>query len=97
MLTTVTHLTDIASLLLGTGAYAQYGATGGEWRHHGGDHGFTRYTPLDQIDASNFDRLEPAWEWTSADSRIEQNSPYRRQVFRSSPWSSTGGSTSRPS
>ena len=89
MLTTVTHLTarglaTLASLLLGTGAYAQYGATGGEWRHHGGDHGFTRYTPLDQIDSSNFERLEPAWRWTSADVAIEQNSPYERQVFRSS-------------
>ena len=72
-------------LLFCTGAQAQYGAANGEWRHHGGDDGFTRYTALDQIDGSNFDRLEPAWKWTSADSRIEANSPYRRQVFRSSP------------
>ena len=74
-----------ALLLCAGAAQAQYGAADGEWRHHGGDDGFTRYTALDQIDGSNFGRLEPAWRWASADSRIEANSPYRRQVFRSSP------------
>ncbi len=34
-----------------------------EWRYWGSDAASTRYSPLDQIDASNFDRLEAAWMW----------------------------------
>jgi quinoprotein glucose dehydrogenase len=34
-----------------------------EWRYVGGDAAHTRYSPLDQIDASNFERLEIAWTW----------------------------------
>jgi glucose dehydrogenase len=37
----------------------------GEWRVWGGDAWSTRYSPLDQIDASNFDRLEMAWQWNA--------------------------------
>ncbi|MCY4026093.1 MAG: PQQ-binding-like beta-propeller repeat protein [Acidobacteria bacterium] len=35
----------------------------GEWPSYGGDAGNTRYSPLDQIDASNFERLEIAWRF----------------------------------
>ncbi len=35
----------------------------GEWRYWGGDAGSTRYSPLDQIDADNFESLEVAWIW----------------------------------
>jgi quinoprotein glucose dehydrogenase len=41
----------------------QSGATGGEWRTYGGDLGGTRYSPLNQINASNFDKLEVAWRF----------------------------------
>ena len=34
--------------------YSQSGTKGGEWRSFGGDLGYTRYAPLDQINASNF-------------------------------------------
>jgi len=44
-------------------AAAQSGATGGEWRTYGGDLGNTRYAPLDQINAANFNRLEIAWRF----------------------------------
>jgi quinoprotein glucose dehydrogenase len=33
----------------------------GEWRTYGGDLASTRYAPLDQITAANFDQLEIAW------------------------------------
>ena len=46
---------------------AQYGATNGEWRSYGGDNGGTKYSPLDKIDASNFEQLQVAWRWDSAD------------------------------
>jgi glucose dehydrogenase len=42
-------------------AGAQTGAKGGEWRTYGGDLGNTRYAPLDQINATNFNNLEVAW------------------------------------
>jgi len=41
----------------------QSGAKDGEWRSYGGDLGSTRYAPLDQINASNFNRLEVAWRF----------------------------------
>ena len=51
-----------------TPAGAQYGAQAdGEWPTYGGDLGNTKYSPLDQITADNFDQLEIAWRWRSAD------------------------------
>ncbi len=44
-------------------AAAQTGTTNGEWRNYGGDLGSTRYAPLDQINASNFNKLEIAWRF----------------------------------
>ncbi len=41
----------------------QSGATNGEWRTYGGDLGHTRYSPLDQINAANFTKLEIAWRF----------------------------------
>jgi quinoprotein glucose dehydrogenase len=41
----------------------QSGAKGGEWPTYGGDLGHTRYSALDQINASNFSKLEPAWRF----------------------------------
>jgi quinoprotein glucose dehydrogenase len=41
----------------------QAGTRDGEWRHYGGDTGHTRYAPLDQINASNFNSLEIAWRF----------------------------------
>ena len=52
-------------------AWAQYGATDGEWRSYGGDLGSTKYSPLDQIDAGNFSDLRPAWRWQSADGLLD--------------------------
>src|SRR5262245_26910600 len=40
---------------------AQTGAQKGEWRTYGGDLGSTRYSPLAQIDRTNFNKLEVAW------------------------------------
>ncbi len=44
-------------------AGAQTGATGGGWSTYGGDLGHTRYAPLSQITAGNFDDLEVAWRF----------------------------------
>ncbi len=37
----------------------------GEWRVWGADAFSTRYSPLDQINASNFNALEMAWQWNA--------------------------------
>ena len=58
-------------LLLPVSGLAQYGATNGEWRSYGGDNGGTKYSPLDQIDASNFDDLRIAWRWDTADAALD--------------------------
>ena len=42
---------------------AQQGAPAGEWPSYGGDLGHTRYAPLNQIDAENFDQLDVAWRF----------------------------------
>ena len=56
-------------------AFAQQGAKNGEWRTYGGDLGNTHYSPLDQISASNFDKLEIAWRFktTNVGPRAEFN------------------------
>jgi quinoprotein glucose dehydrogenase len=51
----------VASLTISVAG--QSGAKNGEWRHYGGDIGNTRYSPLDQINGSNFSKLEIAWRF----------------------------------
>ena len=54
-----------ASLFWSVGSTAQVtlGTENGEWRYIGGTIGHTRYSPLDQINANNFNDLEQAWIW----------------------------------
>ena len=56
-------------------ATGQSGAQNGEWRTYGGDLASTRYSPLDQINASNFNKLEVAWRFRtdSLGPRVENN------------------------
>ena len=46
-------------------AHAQQGMSNGEWHYWGGDAGSTRYSTLDQINASNAKELQIAWRWQS--------------------------------
>jgi quinoprotein glucose dehydrogenase len=59
------RLVPLACLLswLATPIVGQNGATSGQWRSYGNDIGNTRYSPLDQINASNFKNLEVAWRF----------------------------------
>ena len=41
------------------------GNAAGEWRYWGGDAHSTRYSPLDQITAGNFSKLQVAWQWNA--------------------------------
>ena len=69
----------LAALAAACGVGASSGASqsapkadaGNEWRHINGDASSTRFSPLTQIDASNFERLKVAWEWKGTDSPID--------------------------
>ena len=73
------HVTCCCLLLLWPASgWAQYGAVDGEWRSYGGDLGSTKYSPLDQIDAANFEDLQLAWRWQSADASLDLESIRQR-------------------
>ena len=61
--------TSAAGLAMASQADAQAAATAApapadtEWRHYANDLANTRYAPLDQINASNFNSLEVAWRF----------------------------------
>ena len=80
-----------ALLVLPTVAHAQYGATNGEWHSYGGDLGSTKYSPLDQINATNFGDLRLAWRWQSADGALDteaiqaQGSRVQVRMFQATP------------
>ena len=61
-------------------ALAQSGAKNGEWPTYGGDLGNTRYSPLDQIDATNFNKLEVAWRF-----KTDSLGPFPEYQFQSTP------------
>ena len=56
------------------------GSPEGEWRYQSGDAWGTRYSPLDQVDASNFEDLEIQWIW-----RGDNYSPHPLYLSRSTP------------
>ena len=58
----------------------QSGAKNGEWTTYGGDLGNTRYSPLDQINADNFSKLEIAWRF-----KTDSLGPRPEYQFESTP------------
>ena len=60
---------SLAQVFVGTPAPSQFAGQGkpstanGEWPTNGADVKFTRYSPLDQINAANFNKLEVAWRF----------------------------------
>ena len=51
------------AMLAKLGGQAQAQAADTEWRSYGGDLSSTRYVPLDQVNAANFNQLEVAWRF----------------------------------
>jgi quinoprotein glucose dehydrogenase len=51
-------------------AHAQDAQTPGQWRSYGGTEASMKYSPLDQIDASNVADLEIVWRWSSPENEI---------------------------
>ena len=71
----------IVTLSLGVSPLtAQQGAPSGNWPTYGGDLGHTRYSPLAQINADNFDSLELAWRF-----RTENLGPGPEFIFQATP------------
>src|SRR6266550_3879215 len=66
--------------MLATSATGQSGAPNGEWKTYGGDLGNTRYSPLDQVNATNFGKLEVAWRF-----KTDSLGPTREYTFESTP------------
>ena len=52
----------------------------GEWRYWGATAASTRYAPLDQIDATNFETLQVAWLWNA-----DNYGPTVETVYRATP------------
>src|SRR6476660_5331957 len=58
----------------------QPAAQNGQWRSYGGDIAHTRYAPLDQINASNFNQLAVAWRF-----KTDSLGPRPEYQFESTP------------
>src|SRR6476620_4251812 len=61
--TLLVHATQSSAV---QGTHLVRGNKPGEWRYWGGDAWSTRYSALDQINASNFDSLQVAWKWDAS-------------------------------
>ena len=71
----------IVALVAATGELdGQQGRRAGEWHSYAADLASTRYTPLDQITADNFDTLEIAWRF-----KTENLGPVPEYRFQSTP------------
>ncbi len=53
-----------------------------EWRYNGSDAASTRYTPVSEIDSTNFSRLRMIWRWRAPDAQIAAT---ERVEIRSNP------------
>src|SRR5215208_892610 len=58
-----TALVVVVLASLSVAVAGQTGTKNGEWPTYGGDLGNTKYAPLDQITAANFNTLEVAWRF----------------------------------
>jgi quinoprotein glucose dehydrogenase len=59
---------------------AQRAAPEGEWRHYSGDTYGTKYSAVDQINATNVQQLRVAWRWPFADRALQLSNPLLRTV-----------------
>jgi quinoprotein glucose dehydrogenase len=77
-----------AGLLWTTPVDTQSGApSGSEWPAYGGDKGFTKYSPLDQINASNVRNLRIAWRRPAVADELRAQHPELKYAgaFRATP------------
>jgi quinoprotein glucose dehydrogenase len=70
----------VSAFVLTAALRGQSGARNGEWPTYGADLGNTRYSPLDQINAGNFAKLEVAWRF-----KTDSLGPRPEYQFESTP------------
>jgi quinoprotein glucose dehydrogenase len=81
----------LVACVLGASSFAQApgrapaAAPKGEWRTYGSDLASTRYAPLDQINAGNFNKLEVAWRF-----KTDNMGPTPEFNFQSTPLMANG-------
>ncbi len=63
----------IGTILGGLSAISSAQAADADWPHYGGDLGSSKYSPLDQINATNVDQMQIAWQWDSVDNATVEN------------------------
>ena len=71
-------LTALAATMPGAIAKTKaprYDTSGGEWRTYGGDQKSLRYSALDHLNSTNFNRLEPAWSYAEPGDNTLQATP----------------------
>ena len=79
-------------LLLAAQPHAQRGAGLGDWPHHGGDPGSTKYSPLDRITADNVSSLRVVWRRPAVAAALLAEHPKLNvpQNFRATPLKADG-------
>ncbi len=65
----------LITLAIATAAVYAQPTTGGGWSTYGGDKGFTRYSPLDQINRENVKNLHVVWRRSALDPQIADKFP----------------------
>jgi glucose dehydrogenase len=63
------------SLTFSARVHSQTAAAAGEWRDYAGDKGFTKYSPLDQINKSNVSGLRVAWRRPAIAEELRAQNP----------------------
>ena len=71
-------LAVVCGLAMSESQVARRDLTRVEWTHYGGDLASTKYSPLDQINASNLKDLTIAWRWPSPDNEVVKANPQAR-------------------
>lgn len=78
-------LAAVPAILCTQPATAQTSSPEGDWRYWGADASSTRYSPLDQVHAGNFEELQVAWRW-----RADNFGPSPDFVVRGTPTYANG-------
>lgn len=77
-LTGLRNIAAICVTVFAAAVNAQQGAADGDWQAYGADTGSTKYTGLDQIDASNVNQLEIVWRRPALDQYFRDMNPNQR-------------------
>jgi len=80
-------LAAVVGLIIASAIAQQKSSSSGEWSSYGGDKGFNRYSPLDQINRDNVKELRVVWRRGALDPQISEKFPdlVSSNYFRGTP------------